>query len=455
MGALVFIAFAGGLAAFVLYFSSKFEKSVDQAWAKTGEALGVAFKPVKWGEQRSLDGKAGDCSFEVAEVAKGRGRRTRFAVTSRSIPRGLALETEGGVAALGRVLRGEDLRIRGGFFDKKDFEFGDRAFDTVVKVAGPEDTARAALGPKAREAVRALMEMEPSVKLEDGALVLEKAAQLDQVSKILPTVQAMLRAAAELRVTGVPEGLARNVREDAAALARLRDLEMLVLHHAGHPSALEAGRAALADSDAEVRLAAARALGGDEEREAIDQMLRKPEELPNEVAVAALKRMMEIAEYQQVQPRVAQLLQSTAPRVLCAAMILAAHGRDQTTTTRLCELTESTILEIAKTAATALGELGDLRGQPALLKMLGHEDGDVRHAAVAALGKIGDIRAVEPLLPLADGVLPGALRDAAKEAVRRIQSRLGEAGAGRLSVAQVDEAAAAGLSVVEPIKEKA
>ncbi|HEY3444914.1 MAG TPA: HEAT repeat domain-containing protein [Myxococcales bacterium] len=458
MGALVFIAFVGGLVAFVAYFARGQDQRVNGVWARAAQTLGVEFKPPKWGECRRLEGKVLDCAFEVAEVAGGKGQTVRFAVTARGIPLDLSLEEEGGVAGLKRVLRGEDIRIRGGFFEKKDLEFGDGPFDELVKVAGPEDTARAALGSQARKAVFELMSKEPMVKLAQGSFVLEKHGPMERFSELEPKVQAMVRAAVQLRVTEVPEALVRNVREDAVAGARLRDLEVLERQYAGSPSALEAAQTALGDSDPEVRLAAARILGGDQERAAVDGLLGKLADLPTEIRVAALQRFAEIAEYEQVRRHVAQMLQSHEPKDLRAAMVAAAQGRDESAVARVCELTGSTHAEVASAAARALGEIGDPRGQAPLLRMLSHEDSDVRHAAVLALGKVGDIQAVEPLLPLANTVLPGALRDAAREAVRRIQSRLGEADAGRLSVARVDEDATAGLSVVEsagePLKQK-
>jgi hypothetical protein len=67
----------------------------------------------------------------------------------------------------------------------------------------------------------------------------------------------------------------------------------------------------------------------------------------------------------------------------------------------------------------------------------------VKRAAAAALGLVGTVRAVEPLLQLAQE----SLGETARDAVRRIQARLGgEAEAGRLSVAAQD-AAAGGLSI--------
>jgi hypothetical protein len=65
---------------------------------------------------------------------------------------------------------------------------------------------------------------------------------------------------------------------------------------------------------------------------------------------------------------------------------------------------------------------------------------------VTSLGQAGSVRAVEPLTALAAG---GALQRQARDAIRRIQSRLGDVGAGRLSVA-ADPAPGGAVSLPSP-----
>jgi HEAT repeat protein len=96
--------------------------------------------------------------------------------------------------------------------------------------------------------------------------------------------------------------------------------------------------------------------------------------------------------------------------------------------------------------ATALGELGDPAAEDDLLTLLARPSDVTQLAAATALGRLGTVRAVEPLLPLTEGLFrDGALRDAAREAVRRIQARLGAVEEGRVSLAPD---AAGRLSVV-------
>ncbi|MGC4118113.1 MAG: HEAT repeat domain-containing protein [Myxococcales bacterium] len=454
MGTLAFIGLVGGLIAFVKYFSRRQEQHTDRVWARAARELGGTFNPAKRGELRRLEGLAEGCRFEVAEILRGKGQCARFLVTARGIPTDVVLHAKG--QTLSRVLRGDD---HGAVLGQEQVTLGDEVFDQHVKASGPEDSVRAALGPKARAFVGLLFAADRSMALVDGKLMVEELRILDEVEHIVPLVRAMLDAATLLRVTGVPETLARNLKDETDPPVQLRLLETLAGHYPGHPAAREAARHALGGTNPSVLLAAAKVLGGDEERAMVSRLLESQSSspVPSEARIAALQRMVEISDGDEVRRHVARMLESAEPEELCAAMKAAAERRDATVLPRIGELCGSADASVARAAAIALAQMGDPRGQPPLVQLLGHGDAEARHAAVVALGKLGDVRAVEPLLPLANAVLPGALRDAAREAVRRIQGRLGDAAEGRLSMSQVDDEAVAGLSVAphEPEKSKA
>ena len=87
-------------------------------------------------------------------------------------------------------------------------------------------------------------------------------------------------------------------------------------------------------------------------------------------------------------------------------------------------------------------------GESTATTLLGDDEEAVRLAAARTLGAIGSIEgAVPALVPLRDKFMGGALKDAAKDAILRIQSRAGNPDAGGLAV--VEEGAAGQLSVVE------
>ena len=94
----------------------------------------------------------------------------------------------------------------------------------------------------------------------------------------------------------------------------------------------------------------------------------------------------------------------------------------------------------AEAVAHALGRIGDPGAEPCLLRLLAFGQSHVRLAAARALGRVGSVAAVEPLLRLTRGLtVPGNLKRAAGEGVTRIQARLGDVEAGRLSLARCED----------------
>ena len=74
---------------------------------------------------------------------------------------------------------------------------------------------------------------------------------------------------------------------------------------------------------------------------------------------------------------------------------------------------------VRRTAAKALGHLGDKRAVDPLIEALSHYDYEVRLAAAEALGRLGDKRAVDPLIEvLADDT--GWIRKAAEAALKKL-----------------------------------
>ena len=442
MGAFFFVAFVAGIIAVTLWASEKELRETNDAWEQAAAGLGAKFKRAKLAEQRSIEGKVRDCTIEVSEVPQGKGVKTRFEVLCRGIPTGLALRGEGGAAGLKKLFTGEDVQL------------GDPPFDAMVNVTGPEDTALAALGHQARRALYSLCSRESSAKVACGTVTVEKPGKIRSGPELARLAEELIELAHLLRVTSVSEALAWNARMDAVAGSRLRNLTILARDYPGSAALAEAAASALGDSDARVKLAAARAIGGDRERDVLESLIGRSEGGP-EIRVAALERLVETRPYQEVARHVALVLRSHEPKELRAAIVAAASGRDASAVERLCTIAESKAPEVAAAAAASLGEIGDPRAQATLVKLLSYESAemfavDVRQRAAVALGRLGTIEAVEPLLPLAHAVLPGAVRDAARDAVRAIQSRLGEAGAGRLSVVGTPDAAA-GLSLVEEV----
>jgi HEAT repeat protein len=285
----------------------------------------------------------------------------------------------------------------------EDVLLGDAEFDAGAHVEGPEDQVLAALREPARRAVLPLLTGHRAT-VKDGVLRVELHGVVDG-ELVRRMLAGMAETARALCVASVPEALADGARVDPNPEVRLRSLQVLLRTWREHEAAKRAAHAAIIDANPRARLAAARLLADEQAAVALRQ-LADDATVPAEVRVGALETLLELR-----------------PDFLAEA--LRGWAADE---------------ELAETAARAFGTLGDSRAEPVLLGLLSHPRPAAREAAVLSLGQVGTIRAVEPLTALAAS---GPLRAAAREAIRRVQARLGDAEAGRLSVAPERGAAGA------------
>ena len=95
---------------------------------------------------------------------------------------------------------------------------------------------------------------------------------------------------------------------------------------------------------------------------------------------------------------------------------------------------ETVLLEILK----AFIAMGDTRLNGFLLERLRGSTGDIRYWLISALASCGTAEAVEPLMRLAKSSLNPLFRSDVQRAIAGIQSRLGGADAGWLSVSEVE-----------------
>jgi len=116
------------------------------------------------------------------------------------------------------------------------------------------------------------------------------------------------------------------------------------------------------------------------------------------------------------------------------AVTAIARAKDAAFLDRVVGLAEGSGDPLAEAVAHALGEIGGPREEPVLLGLLTRHATPVRRAAAVALGNVGTIGAVEPLLPFTKWILTPDLETAAQEAIARIQARLGNPEAGRISL---------------------
>ncbi|MGC4114841.1 MAG: hypothetical protein QM765_09570 [Myxococcales bacterium] len=408
----------------------KSSQEAEEAWWSAGRALGLDYSEgAGWTLHGKVDGF--DVLVETWTENEDPGLRehstprkyTRAVLGTRGmVPAELSLKSETALDAVRKVAGAQDV------------ELGEAEFDKAVLVQGPEDVALAVLKPQARKDLLAFLARGGVVR--EGELLLKWNGELRDRKEIEGAVQSMLAVARSLAIASVPAALLENATKEADPKLRRRNLTALLQMHSGSPESAKALQAALVDADPAIRLLAARLSPAQKEAQQVLEALLDDERVPAEIRASALERLAGAWPYPEVAAHVGRAFASDALELKRAAIAAAGAGRDVDRLVAMEKLAPLHDEGVASALAKALATAGEL-AEPGLIKLLGHESAAVRREAAAGLGKVGTVRAVEPLLPLTQGVLAdGALKDAARDAVRAIQARLGDAGGGRLSVVQ-------------------
>ncbi len=326
----------------------------------------------------------------------------------------------------------------------------DGVLDVAFDIEGPDELVLALMSKEARNVLASLKER---VSVRRGVVsITAKAWDADALVEAVRTAVGFAHLLSIDRA-GLPRALAANAAADPISEFRRRCLQVLLQQEAKQQDSKSreivrrAIAAGLKDPYAEVRLEAAPHAGA--EGLAVLTALVGDDSMPAALRTTALRRLVETFPYPKVASCLAQALTDRDEGLLEVAVTAAGTSRDQSTLKRICELSRTQAPRLAEAVAAALGRLGDARAEPALLTLLEHTSPEAGLAAARSLGEMGTIQAIASLLSLTEGSrAPGTLRAAARDAIRKIQSRMGDAGAGRLSVVGWD-AAQAGLSLVE------
>jgi hypothetical protein len=420
---------AGGLVAHIRH-----RRELRREWAAALAACGAE---VKASSGRRLRVAASLPPFELTIQYWGTTKFHRWDPSGRfppNSPRPMVV-VDGIPDGLGLTLEGEGLHK--GPSDK-ELAIGDPKFDAAVYVQGPPALVRAVLDTATRQALVGALDQ--SLVVEAGRVrLLPMFLAPDAATGQRPTMAEAVALALEwARRLSWPEDaavkLAANAREEAIPEVRLWNLLTLSREYPEDPATAAALRAALTDSDPEIRLRAAMMLGpeateillgmardekGDDERAALaigvlDQRLGLEE------VHALLNRALRARRLRTARACIAHVGRRAGPEALpVLARILAIEKGD-----------------LAEAAALALGSSGLATAEAALVAALGHERDFVRVAAAQALGRVGSLAAVIPLKQMEAHHHPSEVevRRAAREAVAAIQERMGGGSPGQLSL---------------------
>lgn len=173
--------------------------------------------------------------------------------------------------------------------------------------------------------------------------------------------------------------------------------------------AVEPLLARLNDADADMRRAAAYTLGQIHDERAVDSLLLCMGDADAKVQQVAVDALGQIGSERAVEPLLARLYDNEEDM---RKVVVGALGqiKDERAVVPLLASLDDVEARVRSNAASALGHIKDERAVESLLSCLDDEDAWVWSAAARALGEIMDNRAVEPLIARLDNADAGHRR---------------------------------------------
>jgi hypothetical protein len=424
------IAILGAGAAIAVWIGVQERRARIDACRRAMDACGVA-PGAQWrslGIPILVEGSAGELAVRMEPRESGEEHAFRIVV--------------GGLPPL--TVRRETMGLER-HSGAREIVVGDDGFDDEVYVEGAPVAALALLDAETRarlwRVVNGTLDLPGEAPVECKAALFEGHLRLDVTERVLGGVQrrltSVLRETLGLaaHLAAVPHGaagLARNAEQDPVAGVRIANLKLLAREFPREERTRAALRAASAEGPDELRLAAALLMGEEGRGTLVDLAFGALEDRCGSEAVRALASSFSAEQ-------AARLLESslaaTRYRTAHACLQRLARGTVQPGPLLLQALRVDDAA-VAAAAAGALEAAGDSAAETPLLEALDHPIEGVRVAVAQAVGRVGTARAVLPLKALAEAstYTPVALRRAARQAVAQIQSRLGPAAPGQLTV---------------------
>jgi hypothetical protein len=400
-------------------------------WRTISEDLGLGLSG--WFSQKRIDGVLDGLRVTCNPVG-GSGYAEIVVDGQGAIPRDLSIDTE---TFIKTALGGQDIQTSDAIFDEKIRMHGDEA----MMLAALDEDMRSLILPVVPRG---------GVVVKDGRITCRKER--------LEDVPGMIRILVKLgnhlmiREEDIPERLAKNAIKDSNPLVRLRNLELLEKRYPGWPQSVRACRAALTSTHVELKYAGAVYLGR-EGIGALEEMALSDTTWESH-RINALKHLAKPEFREEAIPVLVQLLDSPVHTVRRAAAEGIGRLRHRDSLRKLGEILGVCDQETALVIVKAMERIREPAAEEFLFPLLQWESTPLKYAIAEALGRFGTVQAVEPLLEVAKGLtVPHELKWAARKAVAQIQSRLGGAEAGRLSITTPVEEDG-GLSLAgEPEKE--
>lgn len=390
----------------------------EEGLARLEREFGARFSGRRRGsDSRSAYGTIGEAKVALTvepvagEITERLPSKLVVILEAPGIPQGISFAAEGS--------EGEDMLT------------GDPSFDGKVQVQGEPIAVLALLNKNVRQKVASFVG-------NGGSLRAGRLRCHDYPEPLEVQVPALVRTALDLSealssTEGVCPRLARNAAEDPLPEVRRLNLLQLQEKFTAARETLATSRAALSDTSPWVRLAAARFLRTEVETL---EALARDRQVPDQAAAEAVALLAARVTPERAGALLLEILERRTGDTQRQAIEELGRLRHGPAFGPLVAILDRADGRTAAAAAKALGALRDARAEAHLLAGLGRNAVDVRLAAARALGELGTVASVAPLLELQEsrGLDAGA-RQAIRDAVAAIQSRLVGAAAGQLTVA--------------------
>jgi len=365
-----------------------------------------------WDWRAQLTARSGSIEVRIT-AARGKGSQ-------------VAVVIEGSEGFPGVRLRRQFLKLW-----TREIEIGDEAFDSAFLVEGPERSVRALLNAAMRRQLLHASATLPSFEIESGRLRVEMSEEaLPRTLPLLLDIGRQLAGPVDME-----RRLARNARRDPQSKVRLFNLLLLIRERPGAPDTMKALRIACSDGSPKVRVRAAIELG-DEGRDVLLKLAEKSGD--DDSCARAVSHLGSKLPFERVRDILSRSLRKGFLQTTRACLETLGHRRAAAVGVLARVMAEETG-ELATAAAQALGTTGEAAAEPPLLEALQSEDSSLREAAATALGRMGSVAAVQPLKEAAERFwLDVSLRQATRQAIAEIQSRLDGASPGQLSLAAAE-----------------
>jgi hypothetical protein len=332
------------------------------------------------------------------------------------------------------------------WFEGERFLTGDATFDARYAVRGDFSFALAALSREVRDEF--LSAVDP-LHVSVGTLELVVPESMATAELLLRRLPELEQLASRLFVSREQMGrrLTRSARRDPVPQVRIRCLQ--AINALGESEARRTALYVLEDRDEEVAVAAATLLGTEAANAAIYERLADAIERGS--GGVFFDYLMVHADGRLRRKAVSVALHGSQPALITRGLEELERLEPESYLPRLIELASEGDPAVARHATRLLARGGGEVSEGALVRLLQRDNYEVRRAAVDALRDSGGVQAVEALHPLARELwVDPRLKVAARAAISAIQSRLGPADAGWVSLSEQTERVESGaLSLTE------